>query len=411
MIQSADIVVIGAGVIGLSTAYELARRSTCSVVVVDKGTGLGEGSTGASSSVCRFRYTRNEMVELARDGINAYQNWGHYLETNNPQAIYQRQGNVWLGAEQDTYAGEVERLSEIGVECCYLDDDQLTERFPAFSPCMMPPDLETGEERGFKAGGRHLLEEEGGYMEPVDVLTDLADACRRRGVEILLSESVIAARPSGSGFKVDLASGLKMGCGTLVNAAGPWAERVNALMNLETRWAFQATRIQIVQVDRPTAAEGQIPICADPAGGIYFRTQSQGQKIVIGSLLPSDEQERVSDADNFDRSADDIFVAQKLHALAHRLPSFNYEGQINHYSGLYTVNTLDMHPVVGSTPITNYFIANGFSGHGFKIAPAIGQLLAKQITGISAPGDTNTNPSFLSWHREPINLSDMSVCA
>ncbi len=69
--KSYDVIVIGAGIIGTSIAWQIARRSTLKVAVLEKGTGPGEGSSGASSAICRYRYTLNEMVSLARDGIDA----------------------------------------------------------------------------------------------------------------------------------------------------------------------------------------------------------------------------------------------------------------------------------------------------------------------------------------------------
>ena len=75
-----DVIIVGAGIIGLSIAWQLARRSSLKVLVLEKGLSVGEGSTGASSAVCRFRYSRDEMVHLARDGIHAYQNWPEYTQ-------------------------------------------------------------------------------------------------------------------------------------------------------------------------------------------------------------------------------------------------------------------------------------------------------------------------------------------
>ena len=101
----------------------------------------------------------------------------------------------------------------------------------------------------------------------------------------------------------------------------------------------------------------------------------------------------------------------KMHALHHRLPTLPYRGKIGSYCGLYTVNRADMHPIVGTTPAQNLFIAAGFSGHGFKIAPAIGSLLAQSVTGIRLPDDTAVSLDFLSWNRHPLPLETKSVLA
>ena len=80
-----DIIIIGAGIVGLSTAYQIAKRTSLSILVLEKSSTLGAGSTGASSAICRHRYSQNNMVALARDGILAYRNWEEFTEISSPQ--------------------------------------------------------------------------------------------------------------------------------------------------------------------------------------------------------------------------------------------------------------------------------------------------------------------------------------
>ena len=101
MAQTADVVVIGAGIIGMSAAFQIARRSGARIVVLEKGVGPGEGSTGASSAVCRFRYSYAEIVQLAKDGIAAYQHWPDFLGNTAPNARFHRIGVVWLADDRD----------------------------------------------------------------------------------------------------------------------------------------------------------------------------------------------------------------------------------------------------------------------------------------------------------------------
>ena len=116
--------------------------------------------------------------------------------------------------------------------------------------------------------------------------------------------------------------------------------------------------------------------------------------------------------DDFARYADDEFVRPKLHALQHRLRLSDIRGPVRGYSGLYTINRADMHPIVGPTPIAGLHVANGCSGHGFKLAPAIGALLARHVTGVAAADfDTIMDPAFLAYDREPIRLAAMNVLA
>ena len=91
-----DVVIVGAGIIGLSIAWELARRSDLAIAVLEKGAGTGEGSTGASSAICRYRYSMDEMVQLASDGIGAYRDWQAYTGLSEPLAAFQNDSVLWM---------------------------------------------------------------------------------------------------------------------------------------------------------------------------------------------------------------------------------------------------------------------------------------------------------------------------
>jgi len=147
-----------------------------------------------------------------------------------------------------------------------------------------------------------------------------------------------------------------------------------------------------------------LPVCLDQ-GGVYFRTQNNNQQLVVGSTLESDELEIVDNPDELKILVDDEFKVRILHELHHRLPQLPYRGSVQGYCGLYTVNSVDVHPLVGETNVIGLYVANGFSGHGFKLAPAIGGLLARQITGQPAEFDTGVADAFLSPYRKPITGS------
>jgi glycine/D-amino acid oxidase-like deaminating enzyme len=412
--QQADVIVVGAGIIGLSTAWQLARRSALRIVVLEKGAGTGEGSTGASSAVCRTRYSLDSMVQLARDGIHAYRHWQAFTGLAAPRAQFQQDGVLWMpGADLDWADREHRRMQALGVATEVFDHTGLQSRYPAFSPCPRAPDLERGEAHDCLAAGRFFLETEGGYMDPVACADDLLEACRGAGVEVQFNARVATIAASGAAVRgVELADGRRLAAPVVVNAAGPWCNALLASAGLALPWQLSPTRIQILYLDRPPELAGHIPVTVDMAGGIYFRTQNRGQQLVVGSVLEEDEQERVAEPDRFNREADDAFTHPKLHALHHRLPALPYRGKIRGYCGLYTVNEQDMHPIVGPTAVAGFFVANGFSGHGFKLAPAIGAMLARLISGeASADFDTVVDPALFSVEREPIQLASKNVLA
>lgn len=412
MRQSPDVIVIGAGIIGLNAAFQIARRSRLNILVVEKGDAVGEGSTGASSAVCRHRYSRPEAVDLARDGISAYRGWRDYVELSAPRASFHRDGVLWLSDGKPGWAeAEQRRLAQHSIATDVLTDTELAERFPAINPCMRSPDFATGEDHACAGGGTHLFETDGGYMDPIDAAQDLVDAVRQRGVEVRFRAPV--ARIGVSGGKVagvQLASGETIQAPVVINAAGPWCMPLFESAGIDIGWPLQPTRIQVVHIERPDQVVGDIPVCADPVGGIYFRLQNRGQQIILSSVREEDEQEAVANPDEFARYVDDDFAREKLFALQHRIPALTVRN-LTGYSGLYTVNRTDVHPIVGPTEVDGLYAANGCSGHGFKLAPAIGALLARMIVGDAATFDTQVDPEFLTPARRPIRLESKSVLA
>ena len=412
MQRTADIVVIGAGIMGMSTAFQIARRSQARVIVFEKARSPGEGSTGASSAVCRTRYSHPEMVQLAKDGIDAYRHWPEFLGVAAPLARFHRIGVLWLSDSADWTRREADRLAVLGVRAAVAGDDDLAEAFPAIHPCLVAPDLVTGEAHECSGGGLHLVEPDGGYMDPVDALQDLIAAARGHGVEIRFGRAVRDVElANGAVAGVRLDDGESIGCGVVVHAAGPWCTALLDRLGLGAKWSLEPTRIQIVHIDRPAEIVGDLPVVIDLPGGIYFRPQNRGQQLILGSILEEDERELVASPDDFDRLADDEFIRPKLHALQHRLGLAAVRGSIRGYSGLYTINRADMHPIVGATPVPGFYVANGCSGHGFKLAPAIGGLLARAIVGEPARFDTAMDPAFLAFDRPPIDLAAMNVLA
>ena len=304
------------------------------------------------------------------------------------------------------------RLSDLDIRTEVLDDQALKERYPALNPCILTPDFVSATEHECIGGGRHLLEVDGGYIDPMDTAQDLLTACSREGVNIQLATEVNDLPTSGNRISgIALADGSSMLAPVVINAAGPWYSRFIDKNQMNFPWVLEPTRIQVAHVSRNEEIVGPIPVCADLAGGIYFRSQNRGQQLVVGSTRPEDEIENVNNPDRFNRLADDDYICEKLFALQHRLPAYSYSKEISGYSGLYTINRQDAHPIVGSTSIDGYYVAVGFSGHGFKLAPAIGSLLAQTITGETGDFDTAVDPDFLSVDREPIVVDEMSALA
>jgi glycine/D-amino acid oxidase-like deaminating enzyme len=175
-------------------------------------------------------------------------------------------------------------------------------------------------------------------------------------------------------------------------------------------WTLTPTRIQTVY--RPWPPDlGPLPVGADASTGIYFRPESGGQQVLVGSVLAEDEEEVVEDPDDFKRVPDAGFTEMKLAAFHHRVPALEARGTVSGVAGLYTINREDVHPVVGPTGVERFWVANGFSGHGFKLAPAIGSMVSQAVTGTTMDFDTDVPIEFFSVDREPIDLAVKHVLA
>jgi sarcosine oxidase, subunit beta len=410
-----DVTIIGAGIIGLNIAWQLARRSNLKIAVLEKGAAVGEGSTGASSAICRHRYTLDEMVNLARDGINAYRDWREYIGLEDTRARFNNDGVLWMpGADFEWSEREHRRMQKKGIATEILEDADLNDRFPDINTCTLTPDFETGEEHDCVGGGRNLFEIDGGWVDPVAAAQDLVDACRQQGVEVRFRSHVESISTGNGAVKsVTLQSGEEISTPLLINASGPWCDRLFDAVGLKLDWDLKPTRIQVMYRDRPEELQGHIPVAIDMAAGIYFRTQNRGQQLIVSSVLAEDEEEEVSDPDNYQLVHDEEFELMKMHALHHRFLHLPYHGKIQGYCGLYTMNRDDVHPIVGPTELEGFWVTNGFSGHGFKLAPAIGSMVAQAISGEKRDFDTEVPMSFFSIDREPIaiGLTNKSVLA
>jgi sarcosine oxidase subunit beta len=410
--ETADIVIVGGGIMGMSIAHQIARRSTMSVVVLEKGSGLGEGSTGGSSAITRQRYSRSESIRVARDGNVIWRNWAEYTGLKDPVGRFHDIGVLWMiHTEPSEVDADRDRLVAEGVDAVAIDAAEVRRLFPALSTCMVPFDL-TGEiDHVCADGDAFLLERDTGFFDATGALLDVRDAAVAGGVDVRMNAEVVDVRvDSGRVIGVDLADGTAIDVGMVINAAGPWCNRISAMAGLDTGWDLDPTRIQVVYRTLPADVPRPIPVTGDAPGGIYFRPEAGDGQIIMGSVLEVDEQEH-ADPDNYNMAADRSWIDLKIHALHHRIPSLPYSGVPGGMANLYTINRQDVLPVVGPTEIEGFAVVNGFSGHGFKESQIIGSMMAQWITGERVDFDTDVPMEFLSIGREPIEVEDHNVLA
>lgn len=411
MNHTADVVVVGAGIIGSSIAYQLARRGV-KVVALDKGAGPAEGSTGASSSICRCRYTHPEVVRLAFHGRETYGNWGEFTGLGETRSELHRTGVLWMmGESRKKVETDTAKLISQGVETRALSAEDVETMFPAISTCAAPFDLTGETEHVCEPGEAYLFEVTSGYADPVGANQDLIEATTNVGGDVRFRSQVRELIGSGDRISgVATANGDKYSADLVINAAGPWCNKLNELAGVNLAWTLTPTRIQTVY--RPWPEElGRLPVGADSSTGIYFRPESGGQQVMVGSVLAEDEEEIVSDPDQFKNVPDVDFVQMKMASFHHRIPALEPRGELSGIAGLYTINREDVHPILGPVGKDGFWVANGFSGHGFKLAPAIGSMMAQEYTDVTLENDTDVPMSFFAADRTPIDVEAKSVLA
>ncbi len=411
MADGADVIVVGAGIIGSAITHQLARRGV-DVIALDKANGPGEGSTGASSSICRARYSNLEVVRLASHGLHVYKEWPAFTELTRPRAGFHHVGVLWImNADRIAVEADVARMTSQGVAVESIGADDLVARWPALSACAALFDLTGVVEHVCEPADAYLFESGGGYVDPVSANQDLVDAARGLGAQIRFGSKVAdIVKKGGRAVGVALADGTSFAADLILNAAGPWCNQLNELAGVDLRWTLTPTRIQTVYQPWPDAM-GPLPIGIDGTTGTYFRPEHAGSLALVGGVLPEDEEEVVDDPDTFKMVPDQEFIQMKLAAFQHRVPALEPKGNLSGVAGLYTINREDVHPILGPTEVDGFWVANGFSGHGFKLAPAIGSMVAQGITGSSVEFDTDVPLEVFAADRKPLDVAVKNVLA
>jgi len=412
-----DTIITGGGIMGLNIAYQIKRRDPNQrVLVLESQPAVGYGSSGYSTGFLRAYYSFDETMQFALDGINAYKNWEDYCKFSSKEESdvkFTETGALWmLGYSPEKNVEMQRRLASFGVESDVLDKDSFERRFPLMSSDPCPEyNRETGELVERDWGELSAVHEHGaGHIDSISALLDMVKVCEREGVEVRFKSKVAKfEEKSGVVQGVEMVDGTKIQGGNVVNCAGPWFGALNESVGVETSTTCLPTRIQVAHKQLPDEYL-DLPFTADCWGdsGVYFMPRRQNNQMVFGSIAHRFESE-VVDPDKCNPALDPDVKEDYLSCLFHRLPGLETGGEIIGFSSMYTVNQDDVHPVMGETKeVKGLWVCNGFSGHGFKLAPAVGSLLAQGITGVKLQGgefETNTPLDFMGPNRKPLNMA------
>ncbi len=357
----ADVVIIGGGCTGTSTAFQLARRGAGKIILVERGS-IGSGPTAKSIGIIRLHYSYEPLIRLAARSLELF--W-HFADLTGGVADFTRTGFLLLASSEQmpSLRANVELQRSLSVRTSVLSAQEVK----ALEPSLSVDDV-----------GGAAYEPDSGYADGYATSASFAAAARHRGAEIwemVRAERIVTTDRRVRG--VQTSRGLIETPAVLV-AAGPWTPTLLEPLGVDT--SIKGTRQQVVQL-APPAAGGTIAIvCEDMIQGFYVRPEAGGT--VLAGVL-EDEPEQVVPPDDFNRGADFDFVERVGRLWQHRYPSLGEAEVRGGYASLYDV-TPDWQPVLGHVDeIAGLFVAAGFSGHGFKLSPALGEVLAAIICGES----------------------------
>ena len=409
--SQSDVVIVGGGIMGLNIAYQLRRRDpSLSVTILERAAALGNGSSGYSTGFQRAYYSFDETMQFALDGIEAYKNWNDYLQDSSAHAKFTETGALWmLGYDQKQNDEMQARLTKFGVASDVLDAAGLAAKYPLMSSEPYPTFNEEGDLVEVDHGKFSAVFEHGcGHIDSSTCLEDLKRACVRDGTTVRMNTRVkkFVTGANGRCTGVELEDGSLVEAGVaVVNASGPWFNKLNDTVGVKLSTEALPTRIQVGHKWIPDEY-CNLPFVADGWGpsGIYFMPRAANNQLVFGSVAHRFESEIV-DPDDYNTALDPDVKQDYLQCLFHRLPGLPHEGEIVGFSSMYTVNQDDVHPMIGETEVKGLWACNGFSGHGFKLAPAVGSLVAQQITGSKTnQWETDVPHDFMGPYREALTL-------
>lgn len=357
-----DIVIVGGGAVGSAVAYFLACDPDFdgSILVVEKDPTYAEASTSRSVGGIRQQFSVRENIAMSQFGVQFLKDADEQLRVDDPIDLsFKENGYLFLGGpEQWSALREGYRVqTELNAPVTLLPSSELEKRFPWL--------------HGADLAGGSLGYADAGWFDPHGLLQALGRKARSLGVTFRHDEVVGLERRGHAVISVELSSGERINCAGVVNAAGPLAARVAEMAGITGVPVHPKKRF--VFGFRTGARFEGCPLVVDRSG-VYFRPEGDG--FVCGrSPLPSE------DPDSLDFAVDHgMFEREIWPALAHRVPAFDALRKTTSWAGHYAVNVEDHNAVIGPHPIVdNFYLANGFSGHGLQHAPAVGRAIAELI--------------------------------
>jgi sarcosine oxidase subunit beta len=362
-----DVAIIGAGIHGASAAYHLARAGT-RVVVLERLTPAG-GPTGLSSGVCRAYYTNTFLAEAARDSMRMMADFDEIGQGHD--AGFRQTGLLFLHPPEDIadVTTAVGHLNELGIRVELYQADALRREFPQFAL----DDIGIG-----------AFELDAGYADPAGTTAGMMAGAIAAGAVLHNRTAVeeVGAR-RGGGAMLRLANGESLEAERLLIAAGPWTAPLARQLGVDLPLTVERHVVATARLDHAQA----VPFGhGDLVAGYYCRPEGHDQYVIGWTHAAAQV-----DPDRFDATIHRDEEVALLEAVARRLPALHDAQPRGGWASLYDVSP-DWQPVIGEIA-DGVFVDAGTSGHGFKLAPALGLRVADLVLGTPDPRLAQFHPT------------------
>jgi sarcosine oxidase, subunit beta len=365
--RTAEVVIIGGGIVGSSIAYHLAQAGCKNVLVIEREAHQGKGSTGKSMGGVRAQFSTPVNIEMSLYSIPFY---AAFEERLGYPCGYRPQGYLFCATAEKHMAylrANYERQVAMGLKDVRLvTAGEIRERFPQ----LRSEDM---------LGGSFCSTD--GFVDPYSTMMGFMSSASEHGAELWKHTDVTAIDEDARGICGVATTRGAVATRTVVNAAGPWAASVARMAGVDL--PVEPLRRMLVPTEPFDQFPHTAPMIIDMSNGFHFRPES------LGFLLAWNDPEETP---GYKTEFDSNFIEKILTHAADRVPCFENlaVNPKRAWAGLYEM-TPDHHPILGPAPgVPGFFLANGFSGHGVMHAPATGKILSDLIlTGHSDLVDTS----------------------
>lgn len=356
-----DIVIVGGGVMGSSTAYHLMASEPLKVAVIEKDPSYEHASTPLSIGNVRIQFNLKENIEISQYAFEFMKDFEENMAVDGvkPKINWHREGNLFIIDKQDRPRAEsdIALQKKLGCNIEWWDREKLEQRLPH---CNL------GDYVGATFGP------DDGIMDPYAVLMGYRNKARSLGAKYITDEVVKITTDNASVTGVKLASGEELNAKIVLNCAGPWAGEIAKTAGVEI--PVVPVKRQVFAVDPKVKQDAFARLTVLPSG-LYMAKETGGLMLVSKTLA--------EDPIGFDFSWDEKrFMEIIWPEMAEFNPELDTLKLMRGWAGLYAVNTLDANAILGEWPeLKGFYLVNGFSGHGFQQAAAVGRHMYEMIMG------------------------------